>query len=91
MSLLIVLCFAAVGGGSSSDSAEESKNKPCANVSAIHHNDEQPDWCLDLINDCFPGGRLALEFELSFDYPSEDFGRIFGYSVWSASKCQSHP
>ena len=90
MSLLIILCFAA-GGSVVPILLKRAKIRPCASVRAIHHNDERPDWCLDLINDCFPGGSLALEFELSFDYPSEDFGRIFEYSVWSASKCQSHP
>ena len=73
MSLLIILCFAA-GGSVVPILLKRAKKRPCASVRAIHHNDERPDWCLDLINDCFPGGRLALEFELSFDYPSEDFG-----------------
>ena len=85
--------FIALGAGGVYDAGILFTNakKNSALAGAIHHNDERPDWCLDLINDCFPGGRLAMEFELSFDYPIEDFGRIFGYSVWSASKCQSHP
>ena len=80
VSLLIVLCFAAVVGSGRSDSAKEGEHGSCISDWVVHHDDERLGWWLDLFDDCFSGRRLASKFEPSFCYPSVNFGRIFGYS-----------
>ena len=79
VSLLIVLCFAAVVG-SAVPILLKKASIDCTNNWAVHHDDERLGWCLDLFDDCFSGRRLALKIESSFCCPSANFGRIFGYS-----------